>query len=1378
MTDWAIPHTSKIKYSQVFNSNDGQRTGLLTGVQARNILIKSGLSQQILAQIWFLSDVDKDGMLTCEEFILSMHLIDCVKKGLPLPSVLPNELLPSAIKRNASVVSPTLSINSLKDVKSGLPHQASIPQSTTLPKATEISKSPVANLVEWNIPQQSKLKYGQLFNQVDKDRTGYLTGIQARNILIKSGLSNQHLANIWNLSDIDKDGNLASEEFILSMHLIDLVKAGETLPLTLPLELIPLSFRRKQSINGTLVTSANNASVQSTNAALITQASTESMSNKNTFEDKRKENFEKGQAELEKRRQLLLEQQKREQEERERKEKEEFEKKERIRLEQERKKKEELERQLQKQKELEMQKEEERKKQQELKEAARREMERQRLIEWENQKKSEMLTTKQRVQEALINLKAKKQRMVVDVGQVNSQLNGLKEKVEETRQKVSNAKQEIDNMRVNRDAKLKEMNSLKNQIKVLQERHLIIEQEKLSLSAQLKNINITHNNSITDSADFALKSKQIRIDQLKDQLSENEKLKDTKQKDMELHESELETFKTKYEEIIERTNELQRVYDEKRKEALEVIEKSIKQAEEASKYASNFNAGWGDDGTVSNNLSSDVNNDVIKYRAIYQFDGANLDDLSLKVGDIINSIPESVAESGWLQGELNGKIGWFPESYVEIYNPDAILPESSLSDSSKIEKTDVNTSSNAESYVQVLYNWEGTDESHLSIKKGDKVKVLDKNQDWIFGECNNKTGWVPKTYIYLTEDAQYYISSFAFESQEEGDLTFDVNELIYVSKKEDQWWTGEITETRKGVFPSTFVREATYEEIIAANKCPSSSNLTNLELETKKPLKETSSNASVQNTPLKSTDTLKSKKSKSKKPEIVSVIANYKANGKEQLDLEKGQLIQVRKKLDSGWWEGEIQIKGKKRQIGWFPAAYVKPLGGNTGNQPDTPLKAKKEIKKEVEKVISSYPYTASQDDELSFDANEVIIVLSKDDATWWKGESETTGKQGLFPSNYVQPFNKSIIMTDFKPELNNVNLPRGFRPVRFNLNNFSNNENYDQYKPSELNEVIYDEPISNFEKNINIKNQNPPYIPTSSPPHFSSLSEKNRTNSFIDLNKKNLNQNFTDQPKIENVWQLPIEEQEQVEHHLRQHLSRTPTPIPFDQNTLETVEKVITDKQPPGNAEYLFENDSYKFYTVPSAIEKTKTVKTKMNLNKQKVQGIGPTTETGMPLTLRTLRKHYENDVHKLGQDELRFRSSQQSPIPDSVVHLNRYEKNYREKEVGEIKKKIFAKVLRDFRAVRENEISVQKGDIVIIRKQIDFNWVEIEDCQSGLIGFVPRKFLDSEQEGLAKVKYTFIAKHPGEISLTKYNLRFLENLIGGNHLQIVIVLYFLGPA
>lgn len=41
--------------------------------------------------------------------------------------------------------------------------------------------------------------------------------------------------------------------------------------------------------------------------------------------------------------------------------------------------------------------------------------------------------------------------------------------------------------------------------------------------------------------------------------------------------------------------------------------------------------------------------------------------------------------------------------------------------------------------------------------------------------------------------------------------------------------------------------------------------------------------------------------------ELAKVVAPYEATSKEQLTLTKGQMILVRKKTDSGWWQGEIQ---------------------------------------------------------------------------------------------------------------------------------------------------------------------------------------------------------------------------------------------------------------------------------------------------------------------------------------------------------------------------------------------------------------------------------------------------------------------------------------
>ena len=55
------------------------------------------------------------------------------------------------------------------------------------------------------------------------------------------------------------------------------------------------------------------------------------------------------------------------------------------------------------------------------------------------------------------------------------------------------------------------------------------------------------------------------------------------------------------------------------------------------------------------------------------------------------------------------------------------------------------------------------------------------------------------------------------------------------------------------------------------------------------------------------------------------------------------------------------------------------------------------------EKFSAIYTYVAQYEDELSFEEGDVITVLSKDEADWWKGE--LNGKSGVFPSNYVEPF-------------------------------------------------------------------------------------------------------------------------------------------------------------------------------------------------------------------------------------------------------------------------------------------------------------------------------------------------------------------------------------
>ena len=143
---------------------------------------------------------------------------------------------------------------------------------------------------------------------------------------------------------------------------------------------------------------------------------------------------------------------------------------------------------------------------------------------------------------------------------------------------------------------------------------------------------------------------------------------------------------------------------------------------------------------------------------------------------------------------------------------------------------------------------------------------------------------------------------------------------------------------------------------------------------------------------------------------MATVIAPYSAAGKEQLSLQKGQMILVRKRTETGWWQGEIQAsgtgtKGRKRQIGWFPASYVKLMGGGAAEKtPEKTATKSDETEAKKPKYRALFTYAGQHDDELAFNAGDIITLLSKDEEAWWKGELD--GRVGVFPSNYVEEIN------------------------------------------------------------------------------------------------------------------------------------------------------------------------------------------------------------------------------------------------------------------------------------------------------------------------------------------------------------------------------------
>jgi len=93
-----------------------------------------------------------------------------------------------------------------------------------------------------------KARYDVEFHQL-KLVNGKASGQQIMVVMKKSKLSRATLKEIWELSDIDRDGKMDNEEFALCMYLIEMVQNGNALPPTLPIRLVPPGKRKLLEFN-------------------------------------------------------------------------------------------------------------------------------------------------------------------------------------------------------------------------------------------------------------------------------------------------------------------------------------------------------------------------------------------------------------------------------------------------------------------------------------------------------------------------------------------------------------------------------------------------------------------------------------------------------------------------------------------------------------------------------------------------------------------------------------------------------------------------------------------------------------------------------------------------------------------------------------------------------------------------------------------------------------------------------------------------------------------------------------------------------------------------------------------------------------------------
>uniref|UniRef100_A0A3Q0RKA4 Intersectin 2b n=1 Tax=Amphilophus citrinellus TaxID=61819 RepID=A0A3Q0RKA4_AMPCI len=971
-SDWAIPHPSRLKYRQQFNILDKQMIGYLTGQQVKGVMETTMLTKTQLASIWNLADVDKDGKLKAEEFILAMHLVDVAKSGQPLPLTLPTELVPPSQryvdthelldhnpfisfedkfkanleqgnaeleKRRQALLEAERREQERRAQKEReerekrekeareaeerrrleeerrLERQRELERQKEEERQREIERKEAAQRElerqrkeEWERRRKGEL---QIKKEQEQDEITKLKAKKRSLELELEAVGDKHRQISDRLRDIQSKKKLQKTEIDLNSQRKE-TRQQDINNLQKQIE----EFQRKLSHltpeQKRLTEKLKNMSFNNLPASTISTMKM-SMTEKKGTCVKLREQLEV----LEKETAAKLAEM--DQYNKDMQELRESQRKQQAALEKLRSIKEDKRRELIRRKEQEEEKsrrEEERKRQEEERRRREEEEEAQRKLQEEREAKQREEEERQR--QALIQA-AKEQ--------AERELRAREEAEWKKREEEERKKREEEERQrqAERRRQEEERRKLEEEKRQLEEERRKLEEERRQEEKRRRE-------------EEERRRREEQQKRLEEERREEERRREIEEEERRRHRAAEAAFRDAEER--RKREEEERIKREEERRRLHQQEEERRKREEEKKRA-----------------------EEERKRKEEEEERRKIEEERKR--------KEEVSRPQQQPPKTGGKI-----------DIQALLRGLEERKGGQPRAKQHRKSASLTSF-KALYPFTARNNEELSFEADEIIEVdetTEREEGWLYGSKQGKMGWFPESYVEKVGPSgaansaaaaaltgpvavllflnppnffsfQEFVALYTYESPQSGDLTFREGDVILVSKREGEWWNGSIG-NRTGVFPSNYVKP-----------------------------KETD------------TSSTSGKKKPGKIQRVAQVTRPHASTGPEQLNLENGQLILVLSKDVSGWWLGELQARGKKRQKGWFPATHVKVLESSSGKSTPAP--------QPVCQVIAIYDYTAANQEEMSFSKGQLISVLDKSDPDWWKGEAN--GVAGLFPTNYVQ---------------------------------------------------------------------------------------------------------------------------------------------------------------------------------------------------------------------------------------------------------------------------------------------------------------------------------------------------------------------------------------